>query len=66
MPVKLSDLDAEVKEIIKRVYLALLRVKDRLVDVVDDYWKYKLQNTLHEIEKLCEKYPWFREFVGLY
>ena len=66
MPVKLSDLDAEVKKIIKRVYQALLQASDRLEDVVDDDENYKLQNTLHDIEKLCKQYPWLRELAGHY
>ena len=42
MPVRLSDLDAEVKEIIERFYQALLRANDRLVDVVDNDDNYTL------------------------
>ena len=65
MSMKLGDLDAEVKEIIKQVQQALLRASDRLEDVMNDD-NYKLQNTLHDIEELCKKYPWLRELADHY
>ena len=65
MPVKLTDLDATSINIIKKVYQALLRAKDRLADVVDDYYgEDKLEMTLNDVENLCEKYPWLRQLAG--
>ena len=66
MPIKLSDLDDEVIKIIKWVYQALLRASDRVIDVVDDDDNYKLQNTLHDVEELCKKYPWLSKLAKIY
>ena len=57
--------DDNAIRIIKKVYQALLLVKERLADVVyasEDQWgEYKLKRTLDDIDELCKKYPWLRE-----
>ena len=48
-------------EIIKKVYQALLLVKESLADVVcgsEDQWgEDKLKRMLNDINELCKKYP---------
>ena len=62
--------DDNAIKIIKEVYQSLLLVKERLADVLyssEDQWcEDKLEKTLDDIDKLYEKYPWFRELAKGY
>ena len=55
----------DIIDIIKKVYQALLLVKENLADVVygneDEWGEDKLKQTLDDIDELCKKYPWLCE-----
>ena len=52
------------RDVIRKVYCALLRAHDRLLDLDPD--GEKAERTEFDIEKLVKEYPWFPEFASFY
>ena len=58
------DLNTLSRDVIRKVYCALLRARDRLCDLDPDGGK--TERTELDIDKLVEEYPWIREFARAY
>ena len=62
--VQFKDLTLKSKIVIRKIYCALLRARDRMIDMVTDDDEYRLDYTTEDIEVLVKMFPWLPEKFG--
>ena len=62
--VQFKDLNLKSKKVIRKIYCALLRARDRMIDMVTDDDEYRLDYTTEDIEELVKMFPWLPENFG--